>query len=50
MATDLAEFLGAAIGFHLLTGFGLFPSAVVSGVAAFAILELQRFGVRRSRR
>src|ERR1700759_317908 len=27
MATDLAEFLGAAIGFHLLLGFGLFPSA-----------------------
>jgi len=46
MATDLAEFLGAAIGFHLLLGIGLFPSAVVSGVAAFAILELQRFGAR----
>ncbi len=46
MATDLAEFLGAAIGFHLLLGWGLFPSAVVAGVAAFAILELQRFGAR----
>ncbi len=46
MATDLAEFLGAAIGFHLLFGFGLFVSALISGVAAFAILELQRFGVR----
>jgi manganese transport protein len=46
MATDLAEFLGAAIGFHLLLGFGLFPSAVLTGVAAFAILGLQRFGVR----
>ena len=31
MATDLAEFLGAAIGFHLLFGFGLFPSAVLTG-------------------
>jgi manganese transport protein len=46
MATDLAEFLGAAIGIHLLTGLGLFPSAVASGVAAFAILALLRFGAR----
>jgi manganese transport protein len=46
MATDLAEFLGAAIGFHLLFGWGLFPSALLSGVAAFGILALQRFGVR----
>jgi manganese transport protein len=46
MATDLAEFLGAAIGFHLLFGWGLFPSAVVSGVCAFAILGLQRWGFR----
>jgi manganese transport protein len=46
MATDLAEFLGAAIGIHLLFGLGLFPSAVISGVAAFAILGLQRWGFR----
>ena len=46
MATDLAEFLGAAIGIHLLTGLGLFWSAVASGFAAFAILALLRFGVR----
>jgi manganese transport protein len=46
MATDLAEFLGAAIGFHLLFGFGLFPSAVLTGAAAFAILGLQRYGFR----
>ncbi len=46
MATDLAEFLGAAIGIHLLTGMGLFPAAVISGIAAFAILELLRFGAR----
>ncbi|HVC88704.1 MAG TPA: Nramp family divalent metal transporter [Gaiellaceae bacterium] len=46
MATDLAEFLGAAIGFHLLFGWGLFLSALVSGVAAFAILGLQRYGFR----
>src|ERR687886_163994 len=46
MATDLAEFLGAALGFHLLLGIALFPSAVVTGIAAFAILGLQRFGFR----
>ena len=46
MATDLAEFLGAAIGIHLLTGLGLFPSAVAAGFAAFAILGLLRFGAR----
>jgi manganese transport protein len=46
MATDLAEFLGAAIGFHLLFGWDLFPSAVLSGVCAFAILGLQRWGFR----
>jgi manganese transport protein len=46
MATDLAEFLGAAIGFHLLLGIGLFPAALLTGVAAFLILGLQRFGFR----
>src|SRR5438552_9511192 len=46
MATDLAEFLGAAIGFHLLFGIGLFPAALLTAVAAFAMLGLQRFGFR----
>ena len=46
MATDLAEFLGAAVGFHLLLGIGLFPAAILTGFAAFAILGLQRFGFR----
>src|SRR3954464_15974498 len=46
MATDLAEFLGAAIGFHLLFGIGLFPAAILTGIAAFAILGLQRWGFR----
>jgi manganese transport protein len=46
MATDLAEFLGAAIGFHLLFGIGLFPAAVLTGITSFAILGLQRFGFR----
>jgi len=46
MATDLAEFLGAAVGVHLLLGIGLFPAAILTGFAAFAILGLQRFGFR----
>src|SRR5438477_17349 len=46
MATDLAEFLGAALGFHLLFGIGLFPAAAITAVCAFAILGLQRFGFR----
>src|ERR671925_2042939 len=46
MATDLAEFLGAALGFHLLFGIGLFPAALVTGVTTFLILGLQRIGLR----
>src|ERR687888_2317934 len=46
MATDLAEFLGAALGFHLLLGIDLFPAAVITGITAFVILGLQRFGFR----
>jgi manganese transport protein len=46
MATDLAEFLGAALGFHLLLGIGLFRAALLTGVTTFAILGLQRFGLR----
>ena len=47
MATDLAEFMGAAIGLQLLFGLPLFPSALLTGVAAFAILALQAKGFRR---
>jgi manganese transport protein len=46
MATDLAEFLGAAIGFKLLLGTNLLVSTFLTGIAAFAILSLQRFGFR----
>jgi manganese transport protein len=46
IATDLAEFLGAALGMHLLFGIGLLPAACITGVVAFAILGLQRFGFR----
>ncbi len=46
MATDLAEFLGAVVGFHLLLGIALLPAAGITAVAAFGILALQRFGFR----
>ncbi len=46
MATDLAEFLGAALGIKLLLGIALFPAAVITGVITFMILALQRFGFR----
>jgi manganese transport protein len=46
MATDLAEFLGAALGIKLLLGIPLFPAALITGVITFAILGLQRFGFR----
>src|SRR6058998_1886597 len=46
MATDLAEFLGAALGFHLLFGMALFPAALLTGVTTLLILGLQRIGLR----
>jgi manganese transport protein len=46
MATDLAEFLGAALGIHLLLGIPLFPAAILTGIITFVILGLQRYGFR----
>ena len=46
MATDLAEFLGAALGFYLLLGIPLWAAALATAVATFAILALQRYGFR----
>jgi manganese transport protein len=46
MATDLAEFLGAAIGFTLLLGTSLLFSTFLTAIAAFGILALQRYGFR----
>src|SRR5580765_2605377 len=46
MATALAEFLGAALGFNLLLGIDLFPAAILTAIASFGILGLQRFGFR----
>jgi manganese transport protein len=46
MATDLAEFMGAALGFHLLFGLDLFPAAIITGITTFIILGLERRGFR----
>ena len=46
MATDVAEFLGAAIGLNLMFGVPLFIAGLLTGVIAFGILELQRRGYR----
>ncbi|KFK92828.1 MULTISPECIES: Nramp family divalent metal transporter [unclassified Serratia (in: enterobacteria)] len=44
MATDLAEFVGAAIGFKLLLGVTLLEGAILTGIATFLILMLQKRG------
>jgi manganese transport protein len=46
MATDLAEFLGAAIGFNLLFGIPLFAAGILTGITTFIILALERRGFR----
>jgi len=46
MATDLAEFLGAAIGFNLLFGIPLLPAGLLTAVVTFIILTLERYGFR----
>src|SRR5450755_1205380 len=47
MATDLAEFIGAAIGLNLLFRVPLFPAGLITAVVAFAILALEQRGYRR---
>jgi manganese transport protein len=47
MATDLAEFVGAAIALNLLFGVPLFPAGLITAVVAFGILALQTRGHRR---
>jgi manganese transport protein len=47
MATDLAEFIGAAIALNLLFGVPLFVAGVMTGIVAFGILALQAKGYRR---
>jgi len=47
MATDLAEFVGAAVGLNLLFGVPLFPAGLITAVVAFAVLGLEQRGYRR---
>ena len=46
MATDLAEFLGAALGINLLFGIPLWMAGILTGIITFLILGLERFGFR----
>jgi len=47
MATDLAEFVGAAIGLNLLFGLPLLAAGLITAVVAFGILAMQQRGYRR---
>ena len=46
IATDLAEFLGAALGFYLLFGMPLWVAGLITALVTFLILGLERFGFR----
>lgn len=44
MATDLAEFLGGVLGFHLLLKIPLAWSALITAIAIYAICYLEKYG------
>ena len=46
MTTDVAEFLGAALGFYLLLHIPLLWGALLAGIAVLLILALERRGFR----
>ena len=46
IATDLAEFLGAALGFYLLFGIPLWVAGLITAVVTFLVLGLERYGFR----
>jgi manganese transport protein len=46
MSTDLAEFLGAALGFYLLFHIPLLIAGILTAIATFIILALERYGFR----
>ena len=46
IATDLAEFLGAALGFQLLFHIPLLWGGILTACVTFAILGLERYGFR----
>ena len=47
LATDLAEFLGAALGFYLLFGINLLLAALITAVVVFLMLAVELYGFRR---
>jgi manganese transport protein len=47
MATDVAEFVGAALGFYLLLHLPLFTCALITTAAVFLILAVEVYGFRR---
>jgi len=47
MATDLAEFTGAALGLRLVFGLPMWTCAVLEGLATFAVLAMEVGGFRR---
>jgi manganese transport protein len=47
MATDLAEFVGAAIALNLLFGVPLFVAGLMTAAVSFGVLALQARGYRR---
>ena len=47
IATDLAEFVGAAVALNLLFGVPPFTAGLMTAVVAFAVLALQTHGYRR---
>ena len=46
MATDLAEFLGAAVAINLLFGLPLWVAGLLTAIITFLILGLERYGFR----
>jgi manganese transport protein len=47
MSTDVAEFVGAALGLNLIFGVPLLTAGLMTGVIAFVILAMQTHGYRR---
>lgn len=46
IATDLAEFLGAALAFNLLFGLSMLEGALLTGAITYGVLVMQRYGFR----
>jgi len=47
MATDVAEFIGAALGLNLLFGMPMLPAGLITGLITFTVLGLKARGRRR---